>query len=112
RPMMLSSVDLPQPDGPMTATNSPAEMRRLTSFSAAVSTSLVRKTLLRLSSSIIGSSFLVDVSLEAFPPPGPGAARSNDARSMLRAAPLVPQLYPVHVDVRRVGRCDHAIAGL
>src|SRR6188508_2385958 len=42
---MLSSVDLPQPEGPITATNSPASICRLTSLSACVSTSVVRYTL-------------------------------------------------------------------
>ena len=39
---MLSSVDLPQPDGPMMATNSPGAISSETSPSAWVSTSLVR----------------------------------------------------------------------
>src|SRR6187399_3339348 len=47
---MFSSVDLPQPEGPITATNSPASICRLTSLSACVSTSVVRYTLPILSS--------------------------------------------------------------
>jgi hypothetical protein len=38
----LSSVDLPQPDGPMIATNSPSWMSRSIAFSAVVSTASVR----------------------------------------------------------------------
>ena len=41
-PSMLRSVDLPQPDGPMTATNSPASISRETPCRARVSTSVVR----------------------------------------------------------------------
>ena len=39
---MLSRVDLPQPDGPMMATNSPGAISSETSSSAWVSTSVVR----------------------------------------------------------------------
>src|SRR5690348_6578157 len=42
---MLSKVDLPQPDGPITQTSSPASISRLMSASAAVSTVPVRYTL-------------------------------------------------------------------
>src|SRR5688500_12015112 len=43
--MILSSVDLPQPEGPMIETNSPLLMLILISFSAVVSISSVRKAL-------------------------------------------------------------------
>src|SRR5690606_16530120 len=43
-PMMLSSVDFPQPDGPIIATNSPLFTCMFTLFSAVVSTSSVRNT--------------------------------------------------------------------
>ena len=46
RPMMLSRVDLPQPEGPMIDTNSPFCISRLTFSSARVSISFVRYTLL------------------------------------------------------------------
>ncbi len=45
---MLSSVDLPQPDGPMTATNSPLPSSRSTPSSAVVSSSVVRYFLVTL----------------------------------------------------------------
>src|SRR5580765_7961605 len=45
RPSIDSSVDLPQPDGPAIDTYSPFATSRLTSESACVSTSSVRKTL-------------------------------------------------------------------
>jgi len=44
-PTMLRSIDLPQPEGPMMATNSPAATSRATLRSAVVSTSVVRYTL-------------------------------------------------------------------
>ena len=53
-PMMLSSVDLPQPDGPMIAVNSPAAIPRSTSLSAVVSTSAARKTFERFCMTSIG----------------------------------------------------------
>ena len=40
--MMFISVDLPDPDGPMTATNSPAAMSTLTPRNACTSTSPMR----------------------------------------------------------------------
>src|SRR5690606_24472932 len=45
---MLRRVDLPQPEGPMMETNSPAWTSRLTLLRAVVSTSSVRYVLLRL----------------------------------------------------------------
>ncbi len=52
--MMDSRVDLPQPDGPDTVTNSPWEMSRCTSARAWVSTSSVMKTFLSPSMRISG----------------------------------------------------------
>ena len=52
-PRMFSRVDLPQPDGPMMATNSPAFTSRFTSRSAHVSTSSVRNIFLMFSNCII-----------------------------------------------------------
>ena len=45
-PRMFNSVDLPQPDGPMTAMNSPSVTSNETLFRAMVSISSVRKLLL------------------------------------------------------------------
>ena len=56
---MFSSVDLPQPEGPMMATNSPSLISKLTPFSAVVSISSVRKTLQRLDTLIIMSCYLI-----------------------------------------------------
>src|SRR5215469_1796768 len=53
-PTMLRKVDFPQPDGPITATNSPPATSRLMSRSAVVSTSVVRYTLLRFFNLIMG----------------------------------------------------------
>ncbi len=53
RPMMLSSVDLPQPEGPMMLRNSPFSTLRFTFSRAVVSISRVRNTLPILFSSII-----------------------------------------------------------
>ncbi len=39
QPRMFMSVDFPDPDAPMTATNSPRSMRRLTSSTALTATS-------------------------------------------------------------------------
>src|SRR5437868_15149131 len=44
-PTMFSSVDFPQPEGPITATNSPLSICRLTFASAAVSTLSARYSL-------------------------------------------------------------------
>lgn len=46
---MLSKVDLPQPDGPIMATNSPSSTVKDTLFKAIVSTSSVRNDLQRFS---------------------------------------------------------------
>src|SRR5688572_24566509 len=56
RPMMFSSVDLPQPEGPMIDTNSPLLILILISFSAVVSISSVRKALVTFCSDSIGDS--------------------------------------------------------
>jgi hypothetical protein len=53
KPRMLSKVDLPQPDGPMMATNSPSSTVKDTLLSAIVSTSSVRNDLLIFSTLII-----------------------------------------------------------
>ena len=50
---MLSSVDLPQPEGPMMATNSPSFTSKLTPFKAVVSTASVRKIFVNSSILII-----------------------------------------------------------
>ena len=50
---MLSKVDLPQPDGPIMATNSPSSTVKDTLFKAIVSTSSVRNDLQRFSTFII-----------------------------------------------------------
>ena len=54
--MMLKSVDLPQPDGPMIETNSPGATENETSSTATISPSPVAKRLvmLRTSSSADG----------------------------------------------------------
>ena len=60
---MLSSVDLPQPDGPITATNSPRPISRSAPRSArtgAVSCSNVRNTWLTLDDEIVGSGLIVE----------------------------------------------------
>ncbi len=54
RPRMPSSVDLPQPEGPVTARYSPASMSRSMRSSAVVSTSPLRCSLLSWRSLIIG----------------------------------------------------------
>lgn len=46
---MFSKVDLPQPEGPIIATNSPCLISILTLFNAQVSTSSVRKTFCKFS---------------------------------------------------------------
>src|SRR5688572_8662348 len=53
RPRMCSSVDFPQPDGPMIETNCPASSSSLTASSAVVSTRSVRKSFCRFSVSMI-----------------------------------------------------------
>ena len=57
---MLSSVDLPQPLGPMMATNSPSFTSMFTPLSAVVSTSSVRNTFVKFSvlSIIVGSIYI------------------------------------------------------
>src|SRR5579871_4028135 len=50
--MMLRKVDLPEPDGPMSATNSPRSTDKVTPRSARNSTSSVRYTLVTRSTSI------------------------------------------------------------
>src|SRR5574344_1345890 len=52
-PTMFSKVDFPQPEGPMTLTNSPFSMLMLTFSRAVVSISCVRYTLFTPSSLII-----------------------------------------------------------
>jgi hypothetical protein len=54
--MMLNSVDLPQPDGPMMDTNSPGATENDTSSTATIASSPVPKRLvmLRTSSSVDG----------------------------------------------------------
>ena len=56
-PRMFSSVDLPHPEGPIIATNSPSSTLNVTLSSAIVSTSSVRNDLLRFSTLIIFCSF-------------------------------------------------------
>ncbi len=46
---MFSSVDLPQPEGPITATNSPSFTSNVTPFRAMVSISSVKKLFFRFS---------------------------------------------------------------
>src|SRR5690606_7099979 len=53
RPTIFSSVDLPHPEGPMMATNSPSLISRLMLFKAVVSTSSVVYTFSRLTSLIM-----------------------------------------------------------
>ena len=55
---MLSKVDLPQPEGPMMATNSPSLISNETPSNAMVSISMssLRKTFLRFSTLIIAFS--------------------------------------------------------
>ena len=53
---MFSSVDLPQPEGHMMATNYPSETSMLTLLRATVSTSVIRKIL-----SICFSSIIFDI---------------------------------------------------
>ena len=57
-PRMFSSVDLPHPEGPIIATNSPSSTLNVTLSSAIVSTSSVRNDLLRFSTFIIFCSIL------------------------------------------------------
>src|SRR5262252_8449556 len=54
--MMPRSVDLPHPEGPLTATNSPRPTTRSTSARARVSTSAVSNTLVTPPRRTIGSS--------------------------------------------------------
>src|SRR5437867_12752069 len=49
--MMLNSVDLPQPDGPMMDTNSPGAMEKEMSSTAVIAPSLVMKRLVTASTS-------------------------------------------------------------
>ena len=53
RPRIFSKVDLPQPEGPMMATNSPSLISNDTPLRAVVSISSVRKILERLDTLII-----------------------------------------------------------
>src|SRR5690606_37487405 len=53
RPTMFSNVDLPHPEGPMMATNSPSLISRLMLLRAVVSTSSVVYTFSRLTSLIM-----------------------------------------------------------
>src|SRR5574344_2186302 len=57
-PRIFSNVDLPQPEGPMMATNSPSFTSILTPLSAIVSTSSVRKILVMFSVLIISCFFV------------------------------------------------------
>ena len=59
RPRIFSSVDFPQPDGPMMATNSPSLISKETPLRAVVSISSVRKILERLVTLIIMSCVLL-----------------------------------------------------
>src|SRR5579859_4804978 len=52
-PSVFKSVDLPQPDGPMIATNSPSSMERSMDRSAVVSTSSERNRRLMSASTIM-----------------------------------------------------------
>src|SRR5574344_516686 len=56
---MLRSVDLPHPEGPMMATNSPSLISNDTPLRAVVSISSVLKTLLRFDTLIIMSCYLI-----------------------------------------------------
>ncbi len=78
--MMLKSVDLPQPDGPITATNSPCFTSSETLSSACTTPRSVSKRLVMRSTSSKGRAAAMaagaasrSVTLTASPRPQPGA---------------------------------------
>ncbi len=56
---MFISVDLPEPDGPAMATNSPAAISRLTPRSARTSTSPIWKTLVTSWTAMSGAAIVI-----------------------------------------------------
>ena len=73
---MFIVVDLPEPDGPMTATKSPRAIARSTPFSAWNAAAPVPKVLVIPSSSMIGASV---TRLSAVPHCGPAAPHCGPA---------------------------------
>ena len=99
---MFIVVDLPEPDGPITATKSPRAIARSTPFSAWNAAAPVPKVLVIPSSSMIGASV---TRLSAAPHCGPAAIpvttfmprfNSSDATTVKR-----PSLCPVRTSIPR-----------
>src|SRR5579872_6599432 len=95
--MMLKSVDLPQPDGPMTPTNSPCRTSSETVSSACTSPSCVMNRLLRRSTSSSGRA--VAAAADAAPSSVTLMSRRAGARDRRRGGLVVAGLDP-HIDDR------------
>src|SRR5688572_32794335 len=107
RPTMFSSVDLPQPEGPMTATNSPLVSPKSTLSSAVVSSSVVRYFLLICDSLIIaGSPSGTAVELNAVEPLEAFVARRDDALALAEA---VEHLDPLGIAPAEANVAPHGV---
>src|SRR6266404_4135596 len=89
--MILNSVDLPQPDGPIMETNSPGAMEKEMSSTAVIAPSLVLKRLVTRST----SSNCVDCGCAATDrPAGPSIAALWSALTLGELAFARPALLP------------------
>src|SRR5512147_2417209 len=103
---MESRVDLPQPDGPDTATYSPGKTSRWTPERACVSTSSVWNTLVTPSSRISGATSFISLDLQ---PVAAGVVRHVRDDHLFPGLQPLQDHHPVHRGLAQLHRDAHRL---